>query len=314
MELSKPKKLHGSQISDSYTGGSGKPLGQGVFGTVFKATSKETGEIVAIKEIIISQNEEDELDDENAIREISILENYGRNQNQHVVVFFDSLFATVDHVRKLYLVFECLDCNLNEYLYKNDVQSQKECYDWMLQLLDGMVFLQSNNIVHRDLKPDNILVDVKNKILKIADFGLSRSNFKGDREYTVLIQTPNYRAPEIFLENAEYNISVDMWSVGVIFLELGLKGKRFFKGDVNAIVTKIFLLFGIPRRDKKYPYYDRSYFQEKLKDQPKLTLPDNLNKDEVYLIKCMMHYNIKKRISASRALKKLQFMKAKEKF
>lgn len=48
-----------------------------------------------------------------------------------------------------------------------------------------------------------------------------------------------YRAPEILLGNVEYDISVDIWSVGCIMAELFLK-TSLFKAE-----TEIELLFDI---------------------------------------------------------------------
>jgi len=42
----------------------------------------------------------------------------------------------------------------------------------MLQLLEGLLYLQKNDIIHRDLKPSNLLL-AENMILKIGDFGLA---------------------------------------------------------------------------------------------------------------------------------------------
>jgi serine/threonine protein kinase len=37
----------------------------------------------------------------------------------------------------------------------------------------GLTYLHSRHIAHRDLKPQNILINFKRDVLKIADFGMA---------------------------------------------------------------------------------------------------------------------------------------------
>jgi serine/threonine protein kinase len=51
---------------------------------------------------------------------------------------------------------------------------EMEAREIIYQILKGMVAIHEKGYVHRDLKPENILMDEKNKIYKIADFGLAK--------------------------------------------------------------------------------------------------------------------------------------------
>lgn len=62
----------------------------------------------------------------------------------------------------------------------------------MIQFLNGYYALISMNVIHRDLKPGNLLI--KNKKLKIADFGLSR-RIKGENLMMSLTGTQGYQSP-----------------------------------------------------------------------------------------------------------------------
>jgi serine/threonine protein kinase len=92
----------------------------------------------------------------------------------------------------------------------------------LYNLLCSINFLHSANVVHRDLKPANILVDGECNIL-VCDFGLSRTLpkvKKADRPLTAHVTSRFYRAPELILNQIDYDTKVDMWSVGTILGDL----------------------------------------------------------------------------------------------
>lgn len=69
----------------------------------------------------------------------------------------------------------------------------------------------------------NILISTKaqdNITVKISDFGLARKLNTPQERFTKEIATLWYRAPEVMLGDDQYSITVDMWSIGCIFIEL----------------------------------------------------------------------------------------------
>lgn len=75
--------------------------------------------------------------------------------------------------------------------------------------------------MHRDLKPQNLLIS-QDGVLKIADFGLSRSQTLPPACLTHDIVTLWYRAPEVLLGHKEYLPAVDIWSFGTILCKFGM--------------------------------------------------------------------------------------------
>ncbi|XP_076059541.1 serine/threonine-protein kinase chk-1-like [Oratosquilla oratoria] len=91
---------------------------------------------------------------------------------------------------------------------------------FFVQLLEGIEFLHSQGIAHRDLKPDNLLVS-EDRVLKIADFGLSASFIIDDEEVLLSRRcgTPRYRAPEV--ASGRYRGQpADVWSCGITLVAL----------------------------------------------------------------------------------------------
>jgi serine/threonine protein kinase len=110
-----------------------------------------------------------------------------------------------------------------------------------IQIADGMSFLAHNNMVHGDLACRNILVfkfdeqDLKQILVKVSDFGLSRTSsiyksISTSTATTLNIVPYRYAAPEI-LQNPDskefYNEKSDMYSMGVLMWEAySLRGKQ----------------------------------------------------------------------------------------
>lgn len=96
----------------------------------------------------------------------------------------------------------------------------------LYSLLLGINYMQNKKICHRDIKPENIMIDKRNWVLKLADFGAA-CHYEVGEDMVERFGTPYYIAPEI-LEN-KYNHKCDNWSIGVILYVL-LTGKPPFYG------------------------------------------------------------------------------------
>jgi serine/threonine protein kinase len=217
-----------------------KPIGEGTYGVVYKATEKATGAIVALKKIRLEV--EDEGVPSTALREISLLKEL---HHQNIVDLKD-----VEHSEsppRLYLVFEWLDQDLKKYMDTCGSGGMKPelVKSYMFQLIRGMDFCHRRGIMHRDLKPQNLLINRAGE-LKIADFGLARAFQIPIRTYTHEVVTLWYRAPEILLGQRQYACPVDIWSIGAIFAEMANR-RPLWPGDSEIDeLYKIFRTLGTP--------------------------------------------------------------------
>ncbi|CAG9312659.1 CDKL2_1 [Blepharisma stoltei] len=196
-------------------------IGEGTYGTVFKARHKETGVYYAIKKF--KESDEDQAIRKIAMREIRIL----KSLSHHNVV---TLFEVFRRNKHLYLVFEYVENTILSELETNqNGLSQTQVKKIMYQLVSAIKYCHSHNIVHRDIKPENLLL-TQNGILKLCDFGFARVLATLNGKYTDYVSTRWYRAPELLVGDNEYGKEVDVWSIGCICAEL-LTGLPIFPGD-----------------------------------------------------------------------------------
>ncbi|EKX46159.1 hypothetical protein GUITHDRAFT_70869 [Guillardia theta CCMP2712] len=123
----------------------------------------------------------------------------------------------------------------------------------MRQLLEGIADCHRRNVTHRDLKPENLILhtlsqgeqaDSSSPLLKLADFGSAIDTYAlrhlyGKEGPSILDETLDYAPPEVlFGDGVPMSLmrpaSYDMWSVGVIFLEIVLGSSKVFQVDART--------------------------------------------------------------------------------
>ena len=153
----------------------------------------------------------------------------------------------------------------NYYNKYNKPLSETIVKYFILNILNGLVYMNKYNIIHRDIKGENILLHYDNDKdlitnnylkakVKIIDFGFSRF-LKNNELAKSIIGSPLYMDPTILttfitkrenIEDGFYDNKVDIWSLGVLTYKL-LLGNIPFKGDnlkelIDFINEKNFIL------------------------------------------------------------------------
>ncbi|XP_060541871.1 serine/threonine-protein kinase Nek11-like [Pantherophis guttatus] len=182
-----------------------------------------------------------------------------------------------------------LDFKIQEYKRSGKVFPESQIVKWFIQLLLGVNYLHERRILHRDLKAKNIFL--KNNLVKIGDFGVSRLLMGSCDLATTFIGTPFYMSPEA-LQHQGYDTKSDIWSLGCILYEMCCLNHTFTGHSFLSIVLKIV--------ESKTP-----------------SLPDNFSRELDAVLHRMLNKNPSLRPSAAEILRtsyindQLQIMKYK---
>ncbi|CAH9083675.1 unnamed protein product [Cuscuta epithymum] len=280
-------------------------VGEGSYGKVYRARERATGRIVALKKTKLPQDKEGVPP--TTLREISLLRMLSRDS--HIVKLMDVKQGLNREGKTiLYLVFEYMDMDLYKFI-RNFRKTGKNIppitvKNLLYQLCKGVAFCHGHGVLHRDLKPQNLLMNCKTSMLKIADLGLARGFTLPIKKYTRKISTLWYKAPEVLLGATHYSTALDMWSVGCIFGEL-ITQHALFPGESElGQLLVIFSLLGTPNEEvwpgvsqlvnwHEYPQW---------KPRPLSSAVPNLDEDGLNLLAEMLHYEPSRRISAKKAM------------
>nr|KAJ3419253.1 serine/threonine protein kinase, CMGC, CDC2/CDK sub [Polyrhizophydium stewartii] len=290
-----------------------KKIGEGTFGEVTIGRHKSTGDVVALKKILV-HNEREGIPI-TALREIKILKALS---HENIISLREIAYKAGDRPRRergtVYMVFPYMDHDLTGLLENPQVRfTPPQIKSFMRQLLLGVEYMHKNMILHRDMKGSNILLDNQGH-LKIGDFGLARTiTVPADpsqvKPYTNMVVTRWYRPPELLLGETFYSKPIDMWGVGCVFGEM-LRRKPILAGanDPDQL-EKIFALCGTPD-ETSWPDYRR--YLEKSNIQGFRTIhkrsihekfpPNHYDRHTVSLIDHLLVLDPAKRLSATQAL------------
>lgn len=195
-----------------------RKLGEGAYGMVFQALDQETSRMVAIKVLVQPEG----TSRERFLREAQLASSV-RHPNLYQI--FD-VAETPDEL--LYAVFEYVPGeSLADALEFDGPLPHETIQAYVEGILDGIEALHGQGILHRDLKPDNILIDTQGRP-RVVDFGLAFVDEDGRTRITetgVVLGTPSYMAPELFLGEPATPAS-DLYALGAITFEM-LYQERF---------------------------------------------------------------------------------------
>lgn len=195
-------------------------LGEGSYGSVYKALHKESGQVLAIKQVPV------DTDLQEIIKEISIMQ---QCDSPYVVKYYGSYFKNTD----LWIVMEyCGAGSVSDIMrLRKKTLTEDEIATILSDTLKGLEYLHLRRKIHRDIKAGNILLNTEGHA-KLADFGVAGQLTDTMAKRNTVIGTPFWMAPEV-IQEIGYDCMADMWSLGITGLEMA-EGKPPY-GDIHPM-------------------------------------------------------------------------------
>jgi serine/threonine-protein kinase len=202
-------------------------IGQGQFGRVFCAVERQTGEIMALKDL-----DKDKFPTRLFLREIANLTSL---QHPNIVSCLGLEYTKTGR----YLVMDyCEGGTLRDLIESEGKVTLVHSLKIITEVLLALEHAHSRDLIHCDLKPENILLSIKRGgwLTRISDFGIARLRLEAGgkdtgRGYT---GSPAYMAPERFY--GQYSPASDLYAVGVMLYEM-IVGERPFTGLPGEIAS-----------------------------------------------------------------------------
>lgn len=230
-------------------------LGEGSFGTVWRAVDRHTNSTVAVKQLDKAVLPKRGVRRSDIEREISVMQAV---DHENVT----KLYGSSEDQQSIFLALEyCNGGDFGDKVKEKGLDlAETMAAEWMYQIVSAIWVLHCKNICHRDIKPDNFMVH--DEVLKLSDFGLAVHLPWGSR-LTDKCGTPAFMSPEqhqLPRDSGGYCHACDVWAAGITMYMVMFAGKHPFitasqqldqqalmVGQLDFSISSGFLGFAMPK-------------------------------------------------------------------
>ncbi len=144
--------------------------------------------------------------------------------------------------RSLHIVMEYADggdlSSMLKEQKKGKLIPEDHIAHYLVQMALALKHMHDRKIIHRDIKSENVFL-TKTNLVKIGDFGISKSLAHTLAQARTRIGTPYNLSPEICLDKP-YDARTDMWALGVVLYQVCAQRHPFdatsMEGLLHAII------------------------------------------------------------------------------
>jgi serine/threonine-protein kinase len=208
-----------------------RELGKGAISVVYLGRDTQSGCVVALKTVALSQ--EFEAGGPQAVRDRFLREAEAarRLNHPHIVTIFDA-GAERDLA---YIAMEFLKGkDLASYSKPDHLLPLPKAMSIVARVATALSYAHTHGVVHCDIKPANIMYEPESDAVKVTDFGFAHITGSSSNGIGTVFGSPGYMSPEQ-LAGRKIEGRSDLFSLGVVLYQLA-SGHLPFQGDSMALL------------------------------------------------------------------------------
>jgi len=208
-------------------------LGRGAMGAVYKAFDPDIQRVVAIKTIRVDISEGSIGSDALAARFRTEAQAAGRLAHPGIVAVYEfgrdqeCAFIAMEYVE---------GSTLRDYFASRTVFGEDDVVSIVVQLLEALGHAHERKVWHRDIKPANLIVMADGRV-KVADFGIARIETSDLTQTSMMMGTPGYIPPEMYM-GGRVDHRADLFASAAVLYQL-MAGRPAFHGSADEVMYAV---------------------------------------------------------------------------
>lgn len=192
-------------------------IGRGAMAAVHAALNRHTGELVAVKRLLLSAEvSPEELAD--------VHDRFLREAQAAQTLSHPDILKVLDFGRTAagdaWLVMELVQGHdLSHHTQPGSLLPVRQVLQIGIRLARALHHAHSLGVVHRDVKPANVMIDAASDTVRIMDFGIARMGGASRTRTGLVLGTPSYMSPEQ-LAGLPVDGRCDLYALGAVLFQL----------------------------------------------------------------------------------------------